>query len=652
VAAVQTQTRSGGRRTRRTATGTVRRRTRSRHRRGWHRLGGALGGRVGRGSGCTLAGRRAAGAAGAATRTALAAIDALLALTGAAGALALATAGGSARVAAASGLRQAVALAGLAEVLEGLCPEALTGALRARQAPGGGLRDVEVGVDPRRGGVRLRRVGEAQVECLVDQLPPGDVVPVDERDRDTGAAGPAGAADPVHVGLLVLGALVVHDVADAGDVDATGGDVGGDQDVHLAAAKGPQSLLAGALAEVTVDGGRGEPTVDELVGNLLRGALGAAEDHHQAAVARLQHAGEQLRLVQVVGPVDELRRQRNRRALVVAVGADVGRLGHERPGQRHDRAGHRRGEQHRLPLVRDHREDALDVGQEAQVEHLVGLVEDENLDLAEDQVALLGEVQQPARGADDDLDACLQRLDLRLERAAAVDGLHADAALGAGRAQIAGDLHAQLTGGDDDQRLRHAVTALGRRADPLQHRDAEAEGLAGAGARLTDEVVAGQRQREGQLLDGEGAGDPDLGQGGDDVGVQVEVAEQRAVAGDGGAAQLLDLRLELLRRGGAGFGVLEGDGFGRWCFGRFGGRGGVLGGRQCSRLWSAGGTGSGGGDPLRRTCPGSVVAGSVPAPTRPADRASGARETALRGVVQRLSAHRYTVRPEAHRFPW
>src|SRR3712207_6877827 len=53
------------------------------------------------------------------------------------------------------------------------------------------------------------------------------------------------------------------------------------------------------------------------------------------------------------------------------------------------------------------------VGQEAQVEHLVGLVEDEDLDLAQDQVALLSEVEQPAGGADDDLHAGLQRLHLR-----------------------------------------------------------------------------------------------------------------------------------------------------------------------------------------------------------------------------------------------
>ena len=89
------------------------------------------------------------------------------------------------------------------------------------------------------------------------------------------APGAAGAADAVHVGLLVLGALVVDDVRDVVDVDAAGGDVGGDQHVDLAGAERAQRLLARALAEVTVHGGRGETALGEVVGDLLRGPLGA-----------------------------------------------------------------------------------------------------------------------------------------------------------------------------------------------------------------------------------------------------------------------------------------------------------------------------------------------------------------------------------------
>ena len=62
----------------------------------------------------------------------------------------------------------------------------------------------------------------------------------------------ARAADAVDVDLLVFGALVVDDVRDVVDVDASRGDVGGDQDVDLAVTEGAQRLLAGTLAEIAV----------------------------------------------------------------------------------------------------------------------------------------------------------------------------------------------------------------------------------------------------------------------------------------------------------------------------------------------------------------------------------------------------------------
>jgi hypothetical protein len=83
----------------------------------------------------------------------------------------------------------------------------------------------------------------------------------------------------------------------------------------------------------------------------------------------------------------------------------MGGLVHEGAGQRDDRVRHGGREQHRLPLVGDLPQDALDVGQEAQVEHLVGLVEDQHREPAELQVALLGQVEQAARRADDDVGA-------------------------------------------------------------------------------------------------------------------------------------------------------------------------------------------------------------------------------------------------------
>ena len=63
-----------------------------------------------------------------------------------------------------------------------------------------------------------------------------------------------------------------------------------------------------------------------------------------------------------------------------------------------------------------------DRGQEAEVGHVVGLVEDGDLDLAEVAGAALDQVDEPARGGDDDVDAAASCVDLPAHRRAAVDG--------------------------------------------------------------------------------------------------------------------------------------------------------------------------------------------------------------------------------------
>ena len=391
----------------------------------------------------------------------------------------------------------------------------------------------------RRAGVGLDRVGDSEAQCLVDELPARDVVPVDQRDGDAGASGAAGTTDAVDVGLLVLGALVVDDVGDVVDVDTAGSDVGGDQNVDLAVTEALQRLFTGDLAEVTVDGTDGEAAFREIVGHLLGCALGAGEDHRRAAAFGLQDAGDHLGLVERVCTVDVLAGAIVHRGGFGLFGADVRRLRQEGASQGDDRAGHRRGEEHRLTLVGDHAHEAFDVGEESQVEHFVGLVEDENAHLAQDQVRLVGEVEQATRGADDNVDALLECRDLRLVRTAAVDGQNLETAVAdpevlAGVLEVAGDLDAQLAGGNDDQSAGRAVenscAVLGG-DDAMQERDAETEGLAHSGAGLTDEVVTGESQRKGEFLDGEGALDADLVQCADDFVADTEFGEARGYMG-------------------------------------------------------------------------------------------------------------------------
>ena len=98
-------------------------------------------------------------------------------------------------------------------------------------------------------------------------------------------------------------------------------------------------------------------------------------------------------------------------------------------------------------------EQRLDVLDEAHVEHLVGLVEHDGLELVQAQRAAVHEVDGAARGGDDDVDALLQRLPLRADGRAAVDGGDAGTATAVEAGAVAGDglgdLQRQLTGGGE-----------------------------------------------------------------------------------------------------------------------------------------------------------------------------------------------------------
>ena len=113
---------------------------------------------------------------------------------------------------------------------------------------------------------------------------------------------------------------------------------------------------------------------------------------------------------------------------------------------------------------------------------------------------------------------------------AAVDGQDADAAVLAGQVEVVGHLERELAGRGDDERLRLALGQLGvvgvvRGDGALQDRDAEGQGLAGAGAGLADQVGAHQGDREGHLLDGEGGGDAGALEGVANLGEHPEVSE-------------------------------------------------------------------------------------------------------------------------------
>lgn len=211
------------------------------------------------------------------------------------------------------------------------------------------------------------------------------------------------ASNTVNVHFGFVGQIVVEHVRNVVDVDASAGDVCGDEHVHTALLEILQGLGARRLRLVAVDGFSVDVLLFELSGKPVGAVLGPGKHDGTADALLVDELNEQAALVRFL---------HEEHVLLNAVGGDllgtdvhrhwvVQHLGHDVIHRR----GHGRAEQQILPLVRHHSNHALDVVNEAHVKHAVGLVQHEVFDITEIDVTLFFQVEQSARRSDENVDA-------------------------------------------------------------------------------------------------------------------------------------------------------------------------------------------------------------------------------------------------------
>ena len=335
------------------------------------------------------------------------------------------------------------------------------------------------------------------------------------------------------------------------------------------------------LVEVAVQRDGRDAGVVELLGEHLGVRAGAGEDEGLALA--VDELVEDLGLVAVL---DHEHAVLDRAGGLVFTGDLVhGRLDEELVDQRRDLAVERRREQQLLRAVGGLAEDALHRLEESELAHVVGLVDHGDHDLAEVELALGDEVFDATGGADDDVDALLERTDLARLRHAAVDlrGEQADAA--GDRLDGPVDLQRELARRREDERLRLAAELAALAGLGAQHvldeRRAEGDGLARAGAAAGEHVATREDLGDRRGLDRERRRRAEVGERADDVVAQAEGAEAHAVDIRrldrlGLQALVHDVDVLLVRRGAGGRGVPVG------AAGRGASR--VRGGRRCSAL--------------------------------------------------------------------
>jgi len=229
------------------------------------------------------------------------------------------------------------------------------------------------------------------------------------------------ASSPPNAMHIVLGRQRERDIdheLDVGDIEATGCDICGDEDVDVAILERLEAAFAGGLGEVAVDAGDGEAVAADQVFDAGCFFLVEAEDEDALVAGLFLEELEQAGLLVVaVHDFDGLLDAWVGAQLAVVVeGAvfvgvaadgDADGVAHEGCGQVADGLGPGGGEHGGLTLGGGWHggDDVFDVVFEAFVEHAICFVEDEVAGLGEVDGAVRHEVFQTARGGDDDVAA-------------------------------------------------------------------------------------------------------------------------------------------------------------------------------------------------------------------------------------------------------
>ena len=315
------------------------------------------------------------------------------------------------------------------------------------------------------------------------------------------APGAAGAAGAVQQGFGIGGQVGVDHQLEIGQVDAPGGDIGGHANPRAAVAQGLQRVAALGLGQLARERHDGEVAVGEAGGQAGHRGAGVAEDDGVLGFVEAQDVED--RVLGVAGV--HVHRAVFDVGVLAGFGLDRDPLGValvalRQPG---DGGGHG-GREHQGAAGRGgFVEDELELFAEAEVEHLVGLVQHHGAQPGEVDVAALDVVAEAPGGGDDDVTAPVERAPFAARVHAADAGGDDGAGLGIEPAELAADLHRQFAGRRDDQREGAGGGAEAGAVAQEVRRDGqpEAHGLAGTGLGGDQQVGVGQAGIGHGLLD-------------------------------------------------------------------------------------------------------------------------------------------------------
>ena len=171
-------------------------------------------------------------------------------------------------------------------------------------------------------------------------------------------------------------------------------------------------------------------------------------------------------------------------------------------------------------------QDLLDLGQEAHVEHAVGLVQHQDFESAEPRIWVTEMVEKAARCGDEHVSAAAEGMLLRTHAHAAEDGGSGDGRVHGEGIQVLKDLGRELARGRDDQGAG-GTPRLPQQA--LQDRQKKGCRLPAASHGAGEHVAPGQRRRNRVDLDRGGSYESEFPDALEQVGMQAQRRERHGV---------------------------------------------------------------------------------------------------------------------------
>ena len=330
---------------------------------------------------------------------------------------------------------------------------------------------------------------------------------------------PSRASDPVRQKLGAFGKFVVDHKFHVIDVESPSGHVGGHKNTHFAFAKVLHHTVSSVLAHVPLEASDRVSKLGELFREFAHTMFGPPEDDGGPVVGLIQQTSQgfhPIGFANFQGDMLDLR-------FALFGGSDghfgrfveilfAGFLNPLRHGRRKECGD---------VLAGQSLKDKLDIFGKPVVEHLISFIDHGVDNFVELDRFLSEQVDQTTGSGNQDMGTLLDRGDLRVDRTTAIDGERLDAVRLTEVVHHVSDLVGKLS-----RRSEHdSLDVLFLRVDELHHRQRESQGLAGAGASLSDHVLGVEKKGDRFFLNRSGCGDLARGKSLEALGEETEVGE-------------------------------------------------------------------------------------------------------------------------------